>query len=225
MSEAKKILLIGGGGHCISVLDSLLSSYNYEEIGIVDKRPTMMGTSDKVPKQHTIMGVPVVGNDDDLNKLYADGYTHAFITVGSVGDVTIRIKLYELVKSIGFYIPNIIDKTGIVSQRAICGEGIFVGKKAVVNANTQIGNCAIINTSSVIEHECLIGDFTHVAPGSIVCGNVHIGSETHIGAGSVIKQGIQIGKETMIGAGSIVVKDIGSFVTAFGNPCKEVEYE
>lgn len=225
MSEAKKILLIGGGGHCISVLDSLLSSYNYEEIGIVDKRPTMMGKFDNVPEQYTIMGVPIVGNDDDLKKLYSDGYTHAFITVGSVGDVTIRKELYELVKSFGFYIPNIIDRTGIVSPCAICGEGIFVGKKAVVNANTQIGNCAIINTSSVIEHECVIGDFAHVAPGSIVCGNVLIGSETHIGAGSIIKQGIQIGKETMIGAGSIVVKDIGSFVTAFGNPCKEVEYE
>lgn len=222
MSEANKILLIGGGGHCISVLDSLLSSYNYEKIGIVDKKPTMMGTSDKVPKQNTIIGVPVVGNDDELNKLYADGYTHAFITVGSVGDVTIRKRLYELVKSVGFYIPNIIDKTGIVSSHAIWGEGIFVGKKAVINAGSKIGNCAIINTASVIEHECSIGDFVHVAPGSIVCGKVHISNETHIGAGTIIKQGIEIGTETMIGAGSVVVKNIGSYVTAYGNPCKEV---
>lgn len=222
MSEAKKILLIGGGGHCISVLDSLLSSYNYEEIGIVDKYPTMLKKNGTVQKQHTIMGVPVVGNDDDLKKLYADGYTHAFITVGSVGDVAIRKTLYKLAKSIGFDIPNIIDKTGIVSSHAICGEGIFVGKNAVVNANTQIGNCAIINTASVIEHECVVRDFVHVAPGSIVCGNVHIGSETHIGAGCVVKQGIEIGKKTMIGAGSVVVKNIGSYVTAYGNPCKEV---
>ncbi|GAA4654147.1 acetyltransferase [Anaerocolumna aminovalerica] len=222
MSEAKKILLIGGGGHCISVLDSLLSSYNYEEIGIVDKRPTMMGKTDSIADQYTIMGIPIVGSDDDLKKLYADGYTHAFITVGSVGDVTIRKELYELVKSFGFYIPNIIDKTGIVSSYAICGEGIFVGKKAVINAGSKIGNCAIINTASVIEHECTIGDFVHVAPGSIVCGKVHVGNESHIGAGTIIKQGIEIGTETMIGAGSVVVKNIVSYVTAYGNPCKEM---
>lgn len=222
MSEAKKILLIGAGGHCLSVLDSLLSSYNYKDIGIVDKNKDKVETSNKIKKLCTIMDIPIVGSDDDLNKLYEDGYTDAFITVGSVGDVTIRRKLYELVKNIGYHIPNIIDKTGIVSSHAICGEGIFVGKRAVVNANTQIGNCAIINTASVIEHECVVGDFVHVAPGSIVCGNVHIGSETHIGAGCVVKQGIEIGKETMIGAGSVVVKNIGSYVTAYGNPCKEV---
>lgn len=222
MSEAKKILLIGGGGHCISVLDSLLSSYNYEEIGIVDKNPTLIGTPDKVQNQYTVMGVPIIGNDKDLNKLYADGFTHAFITVGSVGDVSIRKKIYDIVKSIGFYIPNIIDKTGTVSPYAILYEGIFVGKKAIINADSRIGNCAIINTASVIEHECIIGDFTHVSPGSIVCGRVHIGSETHIGAGAIIKQGIEIGSETMIGAGSVVVKNIGSCVTAYGNPCKEL---
>lgn len=222
MSEAKKILLIGAGGHCLSVLDSLLSSYNYIDIGIIDKNYDMLETSSIIKKPCTIMDVPIVGNDNDLNKLYEEGYTDAFITVGSVGNVTIRKKLYQLVKSIGYHIPNIIDKTGIVSPHAICGEGIYVGKRAVVNANTQIGNCTIINTASVIEHECVVGDFVHVAPGSMVCGNVHIGSETHIGAGSVIKQGIRIGKETMIGVGSVVVKNIGSNVTAYGNPCKEV---
>ncbi len=222
MSEANKILLIGAGGHCLSVLDSLLSSYHYKDIGIVDKKYDIVEASDNIQKQYTIMNVPIVGNDDDLSKLYEDGYTDAFITVGSVGDVTIRKKLYKLVKSIGYHIPNIIDKTGIVSSHAICGEGIYVGKKTVVNANSQIGNCVIINTASVIEHECVVGDFVHVAPGSIVCGNVHIGSETHIGARSVIKQGIQIGQGTMIGVGSVVVKNIGSYVTAYGNPCKEV---
>lgn len=222
MSEAKKILLIGAGGHCLSVLDSLLSSYHYKNIGIVDKNKDKVETSNKIEKLYAINGIPVVGSDDDLYKLYEEGYTDAFITIGSIGDVSIRKKLYNLVKVIGYHIPNIIDKTGIVSQFAICGEGIYFGKKTVVNANTQIGNCAIINTASVIEHECTIGNFVHVAPGSIVCGNVHIGSETHIGAGSIVKQGIEIGKETMIGAGSVVVKNIGSYVTAYGNPCKEV---
>lgn len=222
MSEAKKILLIGAGGHCLSVLDSLLSSYDYEDIGIVDKDYSMLEASNKTLKRRFIMEIPIVGNDYDLERLFSDGYTEAFITVGSIGDIGIRKKLYQLVKNIGFHIPNIIDKTGIVSSYSICGEGIYVGKKAIVNTNTKIGNCAILNTSSVIEHECVIGDFVHIAPGSILCGNVYIGNETHIGAGSVIKQGIQIGKESMIGAGSVVLKNIGSNVIAYGNPCKEV---
>ena len=32
-----KLLLIGGGGHCHSVLDSIISSGKYDEIGIIDE--------------------------------------------------------------------------------------------------------------------------------------------------------------------------------------------
>ena len=34
---SKKILLIGGGGHCHSVLDSIRSGYLYDAIGVVAK--------------------------------------------------------------------------------------------------------------------------------------------------------------------------------------------
>ena len=47
----KRILLIGGGGHCKSVLDSLLEVNEYIEIGIVDKKENL-GKS--------VMSVPVV---------------------------------------------------------------------------------------------------------------------------------------------------------------------
>lgn len=222
MSEIKKILLLGAGGHCLSVLDSLLSSYDYREIGIIEKKENITVLSDNIKKQDMISGIPILGDDDDLCQLYEDGYAEAFITVGSIGDASVRARLYHMIKDIGYHIPNIIDKTGVISPYVKLGEGIYVGKNAIINAGAQIRNGAIINTASIIEHECVIGEFVHVAPGSIICGNVHIESGTHIGAGSVIKQGLQIGEETMIGAGSIVVKNIGSHTTAYGNPCKEV---
>lgn len=222
MSEIKKILLLGAGGHCISVLDSLLSSYDYKEIGIIEKRENRVELSNDIKRQGKILGVPIIGNDSDLYQLYKDGYTDAFVTLGSIGDASVRRKLYHLIKDIGYHIPNIIDKTGIISPYVTFGRGIYVGKKAIINAGSQIRDGAIINTASVIEHECMIGDFVHVAPGSILCGNVEIGSGTHIGAGSVIRQALQIGEETTIGAGSVVVKNIGSNTTAYGNPCKEV---
>ena len=36
--DYQKILLVGGGGHCRSVLDSLLSAGGYDDIGIIDPR-------------------------------------------------------------------------------------------------------------------------------------------------------------------------------------------
>ena len=222
MEDAKNILLIGAGGHCLAVLDSLLSSYQYQDIGIIDKKNDC--TEPNTNPKETIMGVPIVGYDEDLEYLFDKGYREAFITVGSIGDVSLRKKLYHKVKEIGFRIPNIIDKTSALSMNTTLGEGIYVGKKAMINANANIGNLAIINSSAVIEHECKINDFVHIAPGAVLCGNVWIGRETHIGAGSVIKQGVHIGSNTMIGMGSVVLKNMKDYTIAYGNPCREVNH-
>jgi sugar O-acyltransferase (sialic acid O-acetyltransferase NeuD family) len=220
---SRKILLIGAGGHCLSVLDSLLGVSNYACIGIIDKEGTKNSGTGCAGKK--VLDIPVIGSDDDLVRLHEEGFTDAFITVGSIKDCTVRMKLYELVKQIGYHVPNIIDKSSTAGSGISLGEGIYIGKNSVVNAGSRIGNCAIINTSSIIEHECRIGDFVHIAPGAILCGNVQIGKESHIGAGSMIKQGVHIGSGVMIGMGSVVLKDIRDHVTAYGNPCREVSNE
>ncbi len=218
MPENRKLLLIGGGGHCKSVIDTLLTSSEYKNIGIIEKKNKYMAVS-------KISEIPVIGYDDELEIFYKRGYTDAFITVGSIGNPVVRNVIYKRIKEIGFRVPNIIDKSSNISKGIHWGEGIFAGKNVVINAEVQLGNCVIINTGSIIEHECRIQDFVHVGPGSIICGNVRIDEETHIGAGSIVKQGVHIGAGAMIGMGSVVLKDISSYATAYGNPCREVKNE
>ena len=208
----KKILLLGGGGHCRSVLDCLISLGTYDEIGIVD-----------YDKSASALGVDVIGTDDDLPKLLKAGWTEAFITVGSIGATGLRRKLFTLVQNIGFRVPSIVAPSSTIARGTTIMDGVFIGKRAVVNTGCTIGKGAIINTGSIIEHDCSVGDFTHISPGSILCGQVTVGNDTHIGAGSVVRQEIRIGVCSLIGAGSVVVKDIPKGVTAYGNPCKVVE--
>ncbi len=210
--KEKKILLIGGGGHCGSVIDCILSSNEYSKVGIIDnKTPT-----------HKLYA-PIVGKDDDLARLKADGWTDAFVTVGSIGSTMLRRKLYRVLKDIGFSIPVIIDSSAVIAENVMLGEGSFIGKKAIINTGSRIGICSIINTGSIVEHDCAIGDFSHISPGVVLCGNVIIGDDTHVGAGSVIRQGIIVGERTLIGVGSVVVKNIPKDSKAYGNPCREVE--
>jgi sugar O-acyltransferase (sialic acid O-acetyltransferase NeuD family) len=210
----KKILLVGGGGHCKSVLDSLLKSTHYSDIGIIDKR-------DNIGKK--ILNVPIIGCDEELPMLYQEGFKDAFVTVGSIGNPKLRIKLFYYLEKIGFNIPNIIDLTAIISDHAKFEKGIYIGKNVVINAGTFIQKGAIINTSTIIEHDCVIEEFSHIAPGTVLCGEVRVGENTHIGAKSVIRQQIMIGTNTIIGMGSTVITNIGNDVVAYGNPCKEVK--
>lgn len=207
----KKLLLIGGGGHCRSVLSSVLSLNKYEEIGIVDYADT------------SVLGVPVVGRDEDLPDLKKAGWTDAFITVGSIGDTSLRQRLYQMVVNNGLIVPAIIDATAIIAQDVKIAAGCFIGKGVILNSGSCIGKCAIINTGAIIEHDCLIGDFVHISPGTVLCGQVSVGNQSHIGAGSVVRQQIEIGKDVLVGAGSVVVSNIPDRVKALGNPCKVVE--
>lgn len=210
---SKRILLVGGGGHCKSVLDCLLELKKFTEIGIIDMNNNI---------GDLILDVPVIGCDDDLPQLFADGYKYAFVTIGSIGKPTLRIKLFNKLSKIGFQIPNIIAPSAVVSRYVKMETGIFAGKNTVINAGSTIHRGAIINSGSIIEHDCFIGAFSHIAPGSVLSGEVQVGESTHIGANSVIKQQIKIGSNSIIGMGSVVVNDIDDNIVAYGNPCKGV---
>ena len=82
----KKILLIGGGGHCKSVIDVIEQEERFEIAGIVDK-PKLLGSK--------VLGYPIIGNDSDLSNLVKK-YQYALITVGQIRSPSLRVKLFNL---------------------------------------------------------------------------------------------------------------------------------
>lgn len=203
----KKIVLIGGGGHCASVLDCILSKNEYKEVVIVDSN---------LPVKSQIMNCPVVGDDRKLAELKNSGFDHAFITVGSIKSTAIRRKLYQLARSLEFVFPVICDPSARVSDNSTLGAGTFVGKNAVINAKALVGEHCIINTGALIEHECKVGAFSHISVGSVLCGNCSVGHDSFIGAGSTVIQGINIGNNVIIGAGSTVINNVDDNITVSG---------
>lgn len=204
------ILLVGGGGHCQSVLDSLLTIHSTEEIGIVDI------------DDHSVCGAPWVGTDQDLPQLFRKGWRRAVVTLGSVGDSSKRMTVFKKLREIGFVLPSIVDASAVVSRYAMIGQGVFVGKKACVNAAAFVGDGAILNSGSIVEHDAVLGQFVHISPGAVLCGAVQVGDFTHVGANATVIQGVRIGSSVMVGAGSVVLRDIASYAVAYGNPCREV---
>jgi len=207
----EKIILVGGGGHCKSIIDSINDLKKFEIVGIIDKNY----------KKDIGLDIDIIGSDQDLNSLYKSGIKNAFIAVGSIGDPSIRIKLYNLLKGIGYSFPIIIDKTAIVSSNSMIEEGVFIGKGAIINTNAVIKKQCIINSGAIIEHDCKINEFVHLAPGATLSGGVYIGKRTHIGTNSTIIQNINVGNDVIIGAGSVIVKNVKDGTKVYGNPGRE----
>lgn len=198
MGERKRLVLLGGGGHCSSVLDTAKRMGMFDEIVITDCNMAV-GTE--------YMGSRVVGTDDVLLQLFQAGIRMAFISMGSIKSTKLREVLCRRAMDVGFDFPNIIDPSASVSEYAVLGKGIFAGKNAVINAGARVGDMAIINTGAIVEHGSSIGSFSHISVGAVVCGDSEIGSSVFVGANAAIIQGVKVGANSIVGAGSVVLKD------------------
>ena len=190
----KKIILIGGGGHCKSVIDVIEKQAQFEIAGIVDK-PEFLGSK--------ILGYRIIGNDFDLDNL-AKKYQYALITVGQIKSSSPRIRLFDLANKARFILPSIISPNAYVSKHSKIGNGTVVMHHVTVNANASIGDNCIINTKALIEHDCLISNHCHISTNAIINGGVKIGSECFIGSNVTTKDNIIIKEKSFIRAGTLV---------------------
>lgn len=204
----KPLILVGGGGHCKSVID-VAESAGYEILGILD-RPKEVGKK--------VLGYEVIGTDDEMVK-YIDK-ADFIVTVGQIKSPALRIKLHGMIEKVGGRLATIIAPTAHVSKHAAIGEGAVIMHQAFVNAEAKIGKGCIINTASTIEHEAIVGNFCHISTGATVNGGAKVGESTFIGSQSVINQLVTIGNGTVVGAGSAVVSDLPDNCVAVGVPAK-----
>jgi sugar O-acyltransferase (sialic acid O-acetyltransferase NeuD family) len=191
----KKIILIGGGGHCKSVIDVIEQEGRFEIVGIVDK----LGLSNS-----KVLGYSIIGNDSDLDNL-SKKYQYALITVGQIKSPSLRIRLFDLAIEAGFILPSIISPNAYVSQYASIGNGVVIMHDALINANATIGDNCIVNSKALIEHDCRIFEHCHISTNATINGGVVVQSGCFIGSGAITKESIIIQKNSFIKAGSIVV--------------------
>lgn len=189
-----KIILIGGGGHCKSVIDVIEQEGKFKISGIIDQ-PSLIGLK--------VLGYEVIGSDSDLKKL-ANKFTYAFITLGQIRSPVTRIKLFDLGKKVGFKFPRIISPRAYVSKHSSIGEGTIIMHNAIINANVSIGDNCIINTKALIEHDCKISNHCHISTNATINGSVQVKSKCFIGSNSVTKDGIKIKESSFIKANSLV---------------------
>jgi sugar O-acyltransferase (sialic acid O-acetyltransferase NeuD family) len=205
------VILIGGGGHCISCIDVIRSANKLEIIGILD-------TIDKVGLN--IMGVPVIGTDDDI-PILSGKYKNFLITIGQIKTVEKRIRIYNTVKESGGNLPFIISPKAYVSPSASIDEGTIVMHNSMINAMAVVGKNCIINSGALIEHEVSVGDFCHISTQAVVNGQVIIGKNSFIGSNSVITNNVSLPDGIIVSAGACVLKTQEESGIYIGNPARK----
>nr|WP_314993492.1 acetyltransferase [uncultured Capnocytophaga sp.] len=193
-TEKPNIILIGGGGHCVSVIDVIEQQGIYNIKGIIDIK-------ENIGKD--VLGYRIIGSDNDLEDLFIS-CPNAIVSVGQIKSSSLRIHLFQKLKTIGYHLPTIISPLAYVSKHIIIEEGTIIMHHALVNAGAKIGRNCIINTKANIEHNAQVEDFCHISTGAIVNGDCIIGKETFIGSNATISNGVTIPPNSIISAGEFV---------------------
>ena len=198
----KNIVLIGGGGHCISIID-LIENNKYKILGYVDKNDL------KIKK------IKYLGNDSEfLNK--NNICTNIHISLGYMGGVNHRKRLYNIYKKKNFDFPVLISEKSSVSKKSNIGYGSVLMNGVIIQPHVKIGINTIINNNTLIDHEVEIGNHCHISTSVTINGKVSIGNDVFIGSGSIIKNNVKINDNVVVGMGSIVLNNIEKPGTYYG---------
>ena len=195
LDSRKGLVLIGGGGHCVSAIDIIENGDEFEIIGILDSNK----------KENNILGHRILGGDELIPDLVKEG-NYFLITVGQIKSYTARLNIAKNLLANNAKIATIKSPLAYVSKHAVVGEGTIIMHHAVINAQSKIGNNCIINSKSNIEHSVTVGDFCHVSTCAVVNGDTVIGKGSFIGSNATISNGISIKENSIISAGKFVSK-------------------
>ena len=187
----KKLILIGGGGHCKSCIDVIEQSKKYEIKGILD--PNTKGL---------LLGYNIINKDDSyIEDLVKEDY-YFLITLGQIKTAKRRVEIYKLLKQNKAKIATIISPLAYVSKWATVKEGTIIMHHALVNASATVEENCIINSKALIEHDAIIHKHTHISTGAIVNGGVEVLQESFFGSGAVSKEYIKV--DGFIKSGSLI---------------------
>ncbi len=197
--EPGAIIIYGGGGHGKALIDLLRSLGTYPIAGVID---------DRLTPGEFILDVPVLGGAGILPELKQHGVALAVNAVGGIGNIAVRIKVFQQLAEAGFTCPALVHPRAFIEPSAELSDGVQILPHAYIGSAAQIGFGVIVNTGAIVSHDCHVGDYANLSPGAILAGEVHIGNASLVGMGVTINLQVKVGERARIGNGATVKRDV-----------------
>ncbi len=199
MCALPKLLIYGAGGHSKTIIDLLRSLGNYQLVGIVD---------DGVPAGTQVLGVPVLGGAEQLPHLFAQGVQQAVNAVGGIGNVDVRLRVFERLQTAGFSFPTLIHPSAVIEPTVTLEEGVQVLALSYISSDSHIGFGTLINAGCIVSHDARLGRVVNLSPGVRLAGRVTVEDEAQLGMGVTVNLDLTIGRRARVGNGATVKANV-----------------
>jgi acetyltransferase EpsM len=197
--DPRALLIYGGGGHGKSLIDLVRCTGNYDLVGIID---------DGLAAGTDVMGVPVLGGSDVLQAIKTRGVHLAVNAVGGVGNVDVRVDVFQRLYSAGYTCPTLVHPTAFVEKTARLGSGAQILPLVYIGTEAEVGAGVIVNNGAIVSHDCRLGEYSSLAPGAILAGGVVLGSRAQVGMGVTINLHVAIGEGARVGNSAVIKQDV-----------------
>ena len=206
MLSPSNLIIVGSGGHALSVADAALSA-GWTVVGFFSPEGTGPAS---------ILG-PVLSSLDSLelsNTAFALGIGTNHVRETVARDISRRFAHTEIV--------SVVHATAWVAPHATVHPGAVILAHTSVGPGSTVGRGALLNTGASLDHESSLSDYASLGPGALTGGNVSVGERTMIGIQAGILQGVTVGSDCVVGAHSLVNSDLDSNIVAWGTPATTV---
>lgn len=202
----KKIILIGGGSHAISIVNLLERNYPNHKI---------FGYSDE---EKTKLNIKYLGKDEIIFKKYNKKDVLLVMSIGI--DIKIRAKVFSSFKKKGFRFLTIIDRASVIATNSKIDEGSIIFPNSSVGPEAIMRKNVVLHTNAVIEHNSIVSENSYIGPSAVVCGNSFVGKNCLIGANSCILEFIKMPHSSILGASGLLNKNYKKSKKFIGVPAK-----
>lgn len=189
------IIVYGAGGHGKTVIELIMAAGGFRIHGVIDDDPQVVGQ---------VAGIPVLGGAEKLPELWSQGIRQAANAVGGIGDIDVRVRVFEKLSQARFSCPSLIHPRSFVEKSAQVADGSQIMPLAYVGSEAKVGFGCIVNTGSILSHDCVVGEYSNIAPGAILAGEVKLAPRVLVGMGVTVNLRVEIGEGARLGNGSTI---------------------
>lgn len=194
-----RILVYGAGGHGRSLVALMRELGTYEILGFLD---------DGYKIGESVFGLKVLGGAEQLTEFAQEGFRMAVNAVGGIGDLEVRLKVFNRISEAGFFNPRVVHPTAFLEDGSQLDDGVQVFPFAYVGTEVTVGFGTIINTGAIVSHNCELGKYVNLSPGATLAGGVIVDDGALIGMRATANLYVHIGRRARIGNGATVKGDV-----------------
>ncbi|MBF4983627.1 hypothetical protein FNJ87_04550 [Nonlabens mediterrranea] len=143
---------------------------------------------------------------ENIPKLYKPDGIKILVAVGPNQVNTVRERLYNEVKQMGFECISYIDSSAYVWDKKAVGENSFIFPGVIIEPFATVGNNCVMWSGSQLSHHSSLQDHSFMAPHAVVSGKTIIKNNCFLGINSTVRDNLIIESHCIIGSGASIKK-------------------